>query len=137
MILPGETAPFIRPRDFSKVGGEIHSVKVKAFGMRLRSVETTALLSGVSTQAEGSNGWRVKGTYTATGKPARNPAVVAVGYDASGKPVEMSTFYLTSEGTLRSTPLSQADPGKSYPFSLPVRRAGITSVKAFASWDCE
>lgn len=137
VILPGETAPFIRSRDLSKVGGKIHSVKVKASGMRLRSVETTASLSGVSTQAEGSNAWRVKGTYTATGKPARNPAVVAVGYDASGKPVEVSTFYLTSDGTPRGTPLSQADPGKSYPFSLLVSRAGIASVKAFTSWDCE
>lgn len=116
-------------------------MKVKAEGLRLRSLPTTASLASVQAQPEGKDFWRVKGTYTASGEPASNPKVVAIAYDGAGKPIEVSTFSLTTDGSPRGQALKKADPGKAYSFSFSVGALGIgaqiKSVKAFAAWDCE
>ncbi|MCX7606745.1 MAG: hypothetical protein N2170_05720 [Bacteroidia bacterium] len=141
VIPSGETAPFSRIRDLSKIRGKVSGVKISATGLRLRSLETTATLSQVETQAEGKDFIRVKGLYMASGMPAKSPYVVAVAYDASGKPSVVTSLALTSDGTARGTPLRQAEPGKSYPFSFTIGELGagslLKTVRVFPSWECE
>ncbi len=135
VIPPGEISPFERTRDIGKLKGQFGSYKIKASGLLLKENLTSATISDVKTTPDGK-GFRVTGTYQATGKePCKNPTVIVAGYDASGKLQELQTLSLTDDGTYKGKPLSEVAPGKTQPFSLllPNTSGKVTSVKVFAS----
>ncbi|RDI95048.1 hypothetical protein DV704_09310 [Meiothermus sp. QL-1] len=134
VVPPGETSSFYRSRDLTKLKTRPVQVEIRAYGLRLRSMPTTAALSEVGVEKTGSN-FRVRGFYTASGQPARNPSVVAVGYDAAGKPLISSRVYFTQNGSA----LRQAVPGQRYPFSLLLsgETGAVQQVRAYPSWECE
>ncbi len=135
VIPPGEISPFERVRDISKLKGQFGSYTIKAAGLLLKETLTSATISDVKTTPDGK-GFRVTGTYQATGKePCKNPTVIVAGYDASGKIQELQTLSLTDDGTYKGKPLNEVAPGKSQAFSLllPNTSGKVTSVKVFAS----
>lgn len=139
VIPPGETSPFERVRDMSKVKGKVGSCKITAKGLRLKESNAAATITNINTQREG-NGFRITGTFSATGKaPCKNPVAIAAGYDQSGKIQVVSKLSLTSDGTFRGTPLRQVDAGKSQTFNFLLRNetGTVTSVKVFPSFECD
>ncbi|MDW8018627.1 MAG: hypothetical protein RMI34_00945 [Chloroherpetonaceae bacterium] len=139
VIPPGETSPFERVRDTSKIKGKVASCKVTAKGLRLKESNAAATITNVQVAREGSD-FRITGTFNATGKaPCKNPVAVAAGYDQNGKIQVVTMTYLTSDGTSRSTPLRQVDAGKSQAFNLLLlnRTGTVTSVKVFPSFECD
>jgi hypothetical protein len=140
VIAPGETSPFERTRDISKLKGQFGSYKIKAAGFLLKENNTSAVIKSLQSNQEGrgiAKFYRVTGTYTNTGKePCKNPKVVVAGYDANGKIQVISEMYLTSDGTSRGTPLKQVEAGKSQNFSLLLQDKSnkVTQVKAFPSF---
>ncbi|PIO48132.1 MAG: hypothetical protein CMR00_06625 [[Chlorobium] sp. 445] len=139
VIPPGETSPFERVRDMSKVKGKVRSCKLTAKGLRLKESNAMATITNVNTSTEGG-GFRITGTFSATGKaPCKNPVAIAAGYDQNGKIQVVSTFSLTNDGTFRGTPLRQVDAGKSQVFNFLLRNetGTVTSVKVFPSFECD
>lgn len=136
VIAPGETSPFERARDISKLKGQFGSYKIKAFGLLLKENNTSAVIKSLQHKPEVKS-FRVTGTYTNTGKePCKNPKVVVAGYDASGKIQAIAEMYLTNDGSSRGTPLKQLEVGKSQNFTLLLQNNSgkITQVKAFPSF---
>lgn len=138
VLPPGETTPFLRSRDLAKLRARPVKIEVRAAGLRLRSLETRASIGGFVARREGSF-FRLTGFYTASGKPAMSPKVVAAIYDQSGAIQNVASFFLTSDGTPRGEPLRQATPGQRYTFNLllaaPV--GSMREARAWPSWACE
>lgn len=117
VILPGETSPFQRIRDVSKIKGQFGSCKIKASGLLFKeNVPFAATLSNVSISPQGKN-FAIKGTYKATGKEAcKNPAIIIVGYDKAGKVVQVDKYNFTV-GNDRYNFVKSLAVGESYNFS--------------------
>jgi len=136
VIPPGETSSFSRPRDASKIKGTVASCKVTAKGLRLRDAAMGAAVSGVETAREGKN-FRVRGTFTSTGQArCKNPRVIAVGYDKSGKPQVVASSYLKDSS---GKDINQLDPKQSANFSFLLLddASNVETVKVFTSCECE
>ncbi len=136
VIPAGETSSFSRVRDMSKLKATVASCKVTAKGLRLKDAAMGASVSGVQTAREGKN-FRVRGTFTSTGQArCKNPRVVAVGYDKSGKPQAVSKSYLKDNS---GKDIAQLDPRQSanFNFILIDDAANVETVNVFSSCECE
>ncbi len=139
VIPPGETSPFERVRDVSKVKGKVHRCKVTAAGLRLRESNVSATVTDVQITPQGE-AFAIKGTYKATGKaPCKSPAIIAAGYDKNGKILGVTRFYLTSDGTTRGTPVKEIQAEQSQGFSFPLSKGGqaVQTVRVFPSHECD
>ncbi len=139
LIPPGQTSPFERVRDVSKVEGQIASCKVTATGLLLRESFASAEIADITTTPE-NTALRIKGTFTATGKnPCKNPAVVVAGYNQEGKIVAHETLFITEDGTAYGAPLNALDPNQSKQFALllPNPDEQVAEVKVFPNFDCD
>lgn len=140
VIPPGETSPFSRTRDMSKLKGQVRSARLTAKGLRLRgSVNPAATITNLQIQRQGKD-FRIRGTYNATGRaPNKNPEVIAAGYDQRGQIQVVSTFALTDNGQPGGQLLNQLAPGKRQNFSFLLfnETGNVTQVRVLPSFACE
>ncbi len=139
LIPPGQTSPFERVRDVSKIQGKIASCKVNATGLLLKETYSSAEISDIVTTPE-SSALRIRGIFTARGQnPCKNPTAVIVGYNKENKIITLATLALTEDGSAKGTALKTLEPGKAKPFELliPNPDGHVAEVKAFPSFDCD
>ncbi len=133
IIFPGETSPFQRVRDVSKIKGQFGSCKIKASGLLFKeNVPFKATLSNVSISPQNKN-FAIKGTYKTTGKEAcKNPAIVVVGYDKAGKVAQVEKYNFTV-GNDKYNFVKSLAPGETYDFSIIFRNisGNVHEVKLF------
>lgn len=131
VILPGETSPFQRVRDVSKIKGQFGSCKIKASGLLFKeNVPFKATLSNVSISQQSKN-FAINGTYKATGKEAcKNPAIVIVGYDKAGKVIQVEKYNFTV-GNDKYNFVKSLAVGETYNFSIIFRNTSgnVNEVK--------